>query len=335
MLAAAGIAIAAVRRRRQPVVFAIAVIGFDLALTELGPFNHAIITVLLWAWVLYTLAAWTDRRIAVAGLAGLVGVFTVGQILGVNDMNIGQYAGVLFGVCVLWGCGYAMRSRRRMMRELVRISSQLAEEREDRARLAVASERSRIARELHAAIAGSVAAMVVQSEAATSRLGQDPRAAEAIMEAVEVTGRATLADMRRILGVLRRPGDIAEREPQPEIGQIHELIRRARASGQAVQFKIEGEPGTLSAGVEVGLYRILAEALATARVNRDRPVDVSLSFGAEQLELRVCADVDDWPTSAMHDCASICDGKLTVDRDPDGRFGLLARIATAPQGAFA
>jgi signal transduction histidine kinase len=335
VLAAAGIALATVWRRRRPVVFAIAVVILALLLVGLGPFKHGIVTIYLWTWMLYTLAAWTDRRIALAGLGVIVGVFTVGQVLGTNDANIGQYVGLLFYMCVPWGCGVAVRSRRRIRRQLEQSSAQLAEEREDRARLAVAAERSLIARELQAAVARSVAAMVVQAEAAATQLDQDPRATDAIMETIEHTGRATLADMRRLLGVLRHPGERPERDPHPGIGQIHTLIRRARESGQAVQMKIHGEPGTLPPGVAVGLYRILDEALTTARGRPERPIDVSLRFGAEELELRVCADVNDWPTNAMRECASMCDGKLTADRDSDGRSGLLARMPTALEGAFA
>jgi signal transduction histidine kinase len=335
VLAAAAIALAAVWRRRHPVVFAVVVVVLSLLLIGLGPFKHTIVIICLWTWVLYTVAAWADQRIAIAVLGGIVGVFTIGQVLGTNDASIGQFAGIVFLMCVPWGCGVGMQSRRQMTHRLKRISSQLSEEREDRARLAVASERSRIARELHAAVARSVAAMVVQAEAAATALDEDLPGADAIMGAIEATGRTALADMRRILGVLRRPGEGPEREPQPGIGQIHALIRRARASGQAVEMRIDGEPGTLPPGVEIGVYRILNEALMAARARPERPVDVSLTFGAEELELRVRADVNDWPTSAMRECASMCDGRLTAHRDPDDRCELLARMPTTLQGAFA
>jgi signal transduction histidine kinase len=335
VVAAAGIPLASIWRRRRPVVFAIAVVSLPLLLVALGPFKHAIVTIYLWTWMLYTLAAWTERRIAVAGLGAILGVLTVGQVLGTNDANIGQYVGMLVYMCVPWGCGRAVRSRRRIRRQLEQLSAQLAEEREDRARLAVAAERSQIARELHAAVVRSVTAMVVQAEAAVTQLDQDPRATDAIMETIEDAGRATLADMRRILGVLRHPGERPEREPQPGIDQIHTLIRRARESGQAVRTKIDGEPGPLPPGVEVGLYRILHEALASARANPERPVDVSLRFVGGELELRVYADVNDWPTDAMRECASMCHGELDADRHSDGRRGILARMPTALQGAFA
>jgi signal transduction histidine kinase len=335
MLVAAAIALGALGRRRHPLTFAAAVVLPVLVLIGLGPFRHTILTICLWTWALYTVAGWTSRRTALVVLGVIIGAFTAGQVLGTNHADAEQFAGVMFLMCVPWGCGIAVQSRRRMTRRLKLISAQIAEEREDRARLAVAAERSRVARELHAAIARSVAAMVVQAEAAATALDQDLGAADAIMDAIEAIGRTALADMRRILGVLRCPGESPEREPQPGIAQIHALIRRARASGQAVEMRIDGEPGTLPPGVEIGVYRILNEALTTAPAKPERPIDVSLKFRPEEIELQVRADVDDWPTSAMHECASMCDGKLTADRDPDGRYGLRARMPTALQEAFA
>ena len=334
--AAAGIALAAVWRRSHPVLFSAAVVTLDLALIELGPFKPGMITIYLWMWVLYTLAAWAERRIAIAGLAAIVGVFTVGQVRGTNNANIGLYIGIVLCLYASWGCASAMRSRRRMTRQLERLSEQLAQERETRAQLAVAAERSRIARELHAVVARSVTAMVVQAEAAVTLLGQDLGAADRRMETIEGTGRETLRDMRRILGVLRHPNESAELEPLPGIGQIHALIHRVRQSGQAVQVRIDGEPGFLPPGVELGLYRILEEALTTAAGGRPAsPVDVSLTFGDDELELRVAADVDHWPTKTMSECVTLCAGTLAADHAPDGRRGLVARLPTALQGAFA
>jgi signal transduction histidine kinase len=331
----AAISLAVMWRRRHPVVFATSVALLDLMLIWLGPFKHTIFTICLWAWVLYTVAAWTGRRVAITLLGCIVGVFSLGQVLGTNDTNAAQFAGVLFLMCVPWGCGIAVQSRRHLTHQLERLSSQLSQEREDRARLAVASERSRIARELHAAVAGSVAAMVVQAEAAVTALDQDGRAADPIMDAIEATGRTTLAEMRRILGVLRRPGESPELEPQPGIDQIHALIRRARASGQMVQMTVEGEPGILTSGVEIGVYRILNDALAAARAKPERPVEVALTFGSDELELRIRADVNDWPTSVMRESAAMCHGKLIAHREPDGHCGLLARMPTEYQGALA
>jgi signal transduction histidine kinase len=114
-------------------------------------------------------------------------------------------------------------------RELERTSAGLAVEREDRARLAIAGERSRIARELHSLVARGVAAMVIQTEAAQSRLDLDLAQAEAAMDVIESTGRQALTEMRRILGVLRYSADTDQLAPQPGVDQIYALIQRARA----------------------------------------------------------------------------------------------------------
>jgi signal transduction histidine kinase len=120
-----------------------------------------------------------------------------------------------------------------MISELKRRSGRLVAEREDRARLAVAGERSRIARELHAVVAHTVAAMVIQTEAARSLLDRDLAQADAAMSAIESTGRQTLAEMRRILGVLRHDHDASELEPQPGVDQIYPLIQRVRAASRS------------------------------------------------------------------------------------------------------
>jgi signal transduction histidine kinase len=219
--------------------------------------------------------------------------------------------------------------------ELEHTSARLAAEREDRARLAVAGERTRIARELHAMVAHSVAAMVVQSEAARSLLDHDPARADTVMGAIEGTGRQTLAEMRRILGVLRHVGHIGERHPQPGVDQIYTLIQRARDRGQPVELSVHGEPGTLPAGVDLGIYRILEEGLQSAG---RQAVGVILRFGTEDLELCLtahCREPSGWPTAAMRERVALCGGKLHPGtRDEDG-WRFVAFLPRGRQGALA
>ena len=98
------------------------------------------------------------------------------------------------------------------------------------------------------------------------QLDHEPAAADAALEAVEDVGRQALSEMRRILGVLRQRDHAGELlEPQPGVDQIYRLIERAREHGQHVELTIEGQPGPLSAGVDLGIYRILEDALASIR----------------------------------------------------------------------
>ena len=109
------------------------------------------------------------------------------------------------------------------------------------------------------------------------------------MGAIEDTGRQTLAEMRRILGVLRHEYDRGELEPQPGVDQIYALIQRAREQGQPIELSVDGDPGTLPAGIDLGLYRILEEALHSAARQPAGAVEVALRFGEDDLELRLAA----------------------------------------------
>ena len=122
--------------------------------------------------------------------------------------------------------------------------------------LVIAEQRTRIARELQALVANSVSAMIVQTQAAQRLLVEAPRDADAAMVIIEDTGRQALAEMRRILGVLRRDDDKPELSPAPGVGQIPALIERVRRSHPLVALHVEGEPGPLPASVDLGIYRI-------------------------------------------------------------------------------
>jgi signal transduction histidine kinase len=221
---------------------------------------------------------------------------------------------------------------------LERKTSLLAAERDDRARLAVAGERSRIARDLHAVVARSIAAMVIQAEAARGRLDADPVTADAALESVEDVGREALGEMRRILGVLRQRDHAGELlEPQPGVDQIYRLIERAREQGQHVELNIAGQPGTLSAGVDLGIYRIIEEALASIRPPPETAVGIALRFQDEDLELELttsCRDAHDWPTDTMRQRVLMCGGELSDEqRETDGAR-LIARLPRGLQGVL-
>jgi signal transduction histidine kinase len=339
LIVVAGISLATIWRRRSPVCFSVVALALWGVMTDLlSPRNHGLIGVFMLGLVLYTLGAWTDRRAAVVGLAVVVGAFTLAQALGRNNANVGPYTGLVVFFCAAWACGRAIRARRRITMELERTAARLAAEREDRARLAVAGERGRIARELHAAIARSVAAMVIQTEAASTLIDRDLAQADAAMDAIERSGRQALAKLRRVLGVLRRPDETAARTPQPGVDEIYALILRARELGQPVELSVDGDPGALPAGIELGLYRILDDALTSARRHSDAAVGVSLRFGNEDLELRLvarCHEPARWPTSTMRERVALCGGELRAARNDSNSWELIARLPRALQGALA
>src|SRR6185437_5824756 len=122
--------------------------------------------------------------------------------------------------------GRLWRSQRVLAERVADTHTLLAVEREDRERLAIASERARIARELHTEIAQAVAAMTVQAAAARCAIGDDLGVATDAITAIEHSGRAALARMRDVLGVLRAHHDLLQVGPQPGVGQLHAMIQR-------------------------------------------------------------------------------------------------------------
>jgi signal transduction histidine kinase len=169
--------------------------------------------------------------------------------------------------------------------------------------------------------------MIVQSEAAQRLLDQDQQLADIAMATIEDTGRRALNEMRRILGVLRNSDGQAELAPQPGIGQISALVEANRKSGRQIALQVTGEPGPLPASVDLGLYRILAEALATT-VAVAQTLAVTLRFHEHDIELQVTANGGtplDWPTIGMCERAALCQG--TVDVDVDTVAGVGGRLS--------
>ncbi len=336
LIVAAVIALAAVWRRRFPLGFLIVVgvLGsvMNTYLVELK--NSPVIGAYFVLVPSYTVAAWAESREAAFGLAFMLGGAAI-SALATRRGQAGDFVGAAFAVTGAWAAGRAVRSYRLLTSELARTTARLAVEREDRARLAVAAERSRIARGLHAAVAGQVASMVVVTEAALRQLDSDPAAAERSMDAVERTGRVALADMRRILGVLRHGEHGGELRPQPGVDQIYGLLERAREHGQHVELTVEGDPGTLSPGIELGLYRILESALHDIRPYDQAPVTMRLRFGAEGLDLHLTAAGRDgpngWPTDAMRERLLLCGGQLDPQPSGDDGWRFDAQLPGAPQ----
>jgi len=187
-------------------------------------------------------------------------------------------AGVLVGLglavlavvfLVLWL--RASAKLRRARRERDEDDSELA-----RLELSVADQsgRLRIIRELHDLAVHRVSAMIAQADGARYAGVSDPSAAVRAAQTIAETGRATLADMRRVMTLVRESE--AESLPQPRLKSTRELLKVMRDAGLQVQFEESGEPYDLNSGAELAVYRILQEALSN-----------SLKYGGDGTEARV------------------------------------------------
>ena len=182
-----------------------------------------------------------DRRQAIAGWAALQ---VTAVIVGLNDPHapVGDFVWTFITFSIAWIIGFALGGRLRETDEARRLAEQAELEREEQARLAVAEERARIARELHDVVGHSVSVMTVQASAVRRLLEADQEKEREALLVVEQTGREALAEMRRMVGVLRRPDEAPALAPQPSLEHIEQLVAHTRETGLPVELRIEGTP---------------------------------------------------------------------------------------------
>jgi signal transduction histidine kinase len=171
-------------------------------------------------------------------------------------------------------------------------AARLKAEGELRAQRAVEDERARIASELQAVVANGVSAMVVQAEAVPRLFSTGERAAATqALRVIEETGRDALAEMRRLLGVLRRDNEGAALAPQPSLARADALLARMEAQGLVASLNVEGKPVALAPGINLAAYRVLQEALASAtEAHGVSRADVSIVYGEDNVSIKVRDD---------------------------------------------
>jgi signal transduction histidine kinase len=259
-------------RRRYPTqafIVAVAAGGIQVV-AQAGPSGSDLAIVVL----LYTLAAYRPRRESIAGLVTCLG----GSAIAILTWEVPSKSGftlidrlfvgtVMFGgtALIAWVLGDSMRYRRAYYVALEERAARLEAERDAQAKISAAAERARIARELHDVIAHNVSVMVVQADGASYALRSEPERAGQALAAIASTGRQALAEMRRLLGVLRSGDSGADLAPQPGLDQVRELLDQARAAGLSVSLSLEGRPRPLTEGAELAAYRVVQESLTNTR----------------------------------------------------------------------
>ena len=239
----------------------------------------------------------------------------------------------LFGVS--WLAGFALRGREEQAEAAEARAAQAERERETAARIAVAEERARIARELHDIVAHAVSVMVLQAGAVRHKL-PDTLAEEAdALRGVERTGRTALAEMRRLLGAMRRDGDDLELAPQPGLDGLQPLLEEVGRAGLPVRLHVEGEPCALPQGIDLSAYRIVQEGLTNALKHaRASQADVTVRFRPHELQVEVRDDGAGSSTSdglghglvGIRERVKIYGGEMTAGPATGGGFALDARL---------
>jgi signal transduction histidine kinase len=210
--------------------------------------------------------------------------------------------------------------------------------RQQRASQAVAEERNRIARELHDVIGHSVSVMTVQASAVRRRLTPDQAAERQALETVEAVGREALAEMRRMVGVLRQFGDEVQLEPPPGLDQLDRLADKFRTAGLPVTLQVTGPAQALAPGLDLAAYRLVQEGLTNTLRHAQNPrrAEVLIDYGPRRLQLAVRDDGQ--PNSSvqpaeagngllgMRERVAVYGGSLVARARPEGGFELIATL---------
>ncbi|OHV45511.1 sensor histidine kinase [Pseudofrankia sp. BMG5.37] len=197
---------------------------------------------------------------------------------------------IYFPLLVLVPIGIAANTIHTWRQRLVALEA----EQEATTRLAVERERSRIARELHDVVTHNVSVMVVQAGAARKVLEAAPGEAREALLAVEAGGRAAMAELRHVMGLLTMAGDgpdpagTADLAPQPGLDQVAALASRVRDTGVPVELTVTGAPVPLPVGVDLAAYRVVQEALTnTVKHAAGAHVAITIAYAADALRVEV------------------------------------------------
>jgi signal transduction histidine kinase len=272
--------------RRNPLAAAAAV-AVGAALNELligpmvrcGPGLPAVFVIAFFA------ATRLDRRRLAAAAALCLAAVSLQSFY---DPNLGASFLVAGVPIVLASClaGLLARSRARAAATLRERNAELREQREQTAQLAVAADRARVAADLDDFLRDRITAMATAAEAGRELITADPDAAQGAFAEVENSGRATLAQMREVVGTLRHERLTA---PQPVLAELGSLLESATTSD--ARLRVEGSPRLLPAGLELSAYRIVEHLLAALQDEPGARIDVLVRFAPDALELDVAGPV--------------------------------------------
>jgi signal transduction histidine kinase len=307
-------------------------------------------------WLLAAGFSIVDGRMIVfpvgVSIAGMVSAFLLGNLrdealarlgLGVtiggaaivvyNDPDHPVFIPVLFAIA--WLTGFALRERTEQAEAAEVRAARAEHEREAAARLAVAEERARIARELHDIVAHAVSVMVLHVGTVRRKLPDTLADDRDALSDVEQAGRTALAEMRRLLGAMRRDGDGVELAPQPGLDRLESLLEEVGRAGLRVRLRVEGEALPLPPAIDLSAYRIVQEGLTNVLKHAHASdAELVLRYDAGQLQIDVRDDGVGESTSdglghglvGVRERVRIYGGEMTAGPVAEGGFVLSARL---------
>ena len=329
-------------RRHHPVpVFAVVASASALQAVLI---DTPIVGQLAFPVAVYSVARWAPRWHGVGalmiGCAG-AGVASVRWLTGFGADNLTTGAVIPYLVTIgaivttAWALGFAGQQRERYVAALVERAEVAERMAEREVQLAAQDERARIAREMHDVVAHGLSVIVVQADGARYAAEKDPEVAVTTLGTIGDTGRESLTEMRRLLGLLRS-GDSGVR-PQPGLGDLAHLVADTRATGARVEVDLPAAGTTVPDGVGLAAYRIVQEALTNVRKHAGPDATVRLRVRAEPDAVEIEVHDDGRGAAAasdgrglgligMRERAQARGGTLSAGPAPGGGFTVSARI---------
>jgi signal transduction histidine kinase len=311
-------------------------------------------------WLLAAAVSFVDGRLVpflgIVFVAGMAGAFLLGNLRDAVQARVGLAVVIgsaaiivynqphhasgelvsiplLFVIC--WLGGFALRTRAEQAEAAEARAAQAERDRDAAARLAVAEERARIARELHDIVAHAVSVMVLQVGAVRHKLPETLHDEAHALRGVEQAGRTALAEMRRLLGAMRGAGDDVELTPQPGLDSLDSLLDEVGRAGLPVQLHVDGTPLPLTRAIDLSAYRIVQEGLTNVLKHAHAShADVTVRYQPNEVHIEVRDDGPGDLTSngyghgliGVRERVKIYGGEMTAGPATGGGFILSTRL---------
>ncbi|TWV55630.1 sensor histidine kinase [Streptomyces misionensis] len=347
----AGLVLPLLWRRRRPATAFGAIAAVFVLQWSLGAALHADVALFL---ALYSLALHgRPRRLPVACAVMAAALALVAARASVVVSVTDALFFLLSTATAALALGLVIRIRRAQLAALRDRAARLETERDQRSRLAAASERARMAREMHDIVGHNLSVIITLADAGARACAADPARGEEALGLIGDTGRQALGELRRVLGVLRdadgpAPGRFglgpSELSPQPGLADIGALCQGVRAAGLDVVYRTAGNTEALDGGVQLTVYRIVQEAMTNTLKHAGSGTRVDLAIDVEDTRLGIRVrdtgrtgtgrrNADGQGLSGMRERAALYGGHVSAGPAPGGGWTVAATLdLTAREG---
>lgn len=331
-------------RRRWPVAVLAGVVAAGATIELVNSEGGLISYVLAGVLAAYTVGRQVAGQAAWWGPGLAVGYWWVYYAATGGVLSDYEFTTLIYGGA--FAVGFVLRHHDRRIEHLTGVAEQLSTGMAERERRAVEQERARIARELHDIVSHSISAVVIHTQAVRRRLDAEEHQREIDdLRAVETTARHAMAEMRRLLGMLRADGEPQSLTPQPGLAQLGGLIADMQAAGVDIALHVGGDPVPLPPGIDLAAYRIIQESLTNILKHATgAPATVRIHYQGEHLSL--CVENAASPTQSigadgrgrgqgligMRERISLYGGTLHTGARPAGGFAVEASLPIRTAG---